>query len=756
MLSRWLLATVRRRGLVPRVSETERQALAAGTVWIEGELFGGRPDLRRLAAVPYPRLSAAERAFLEGPVEEVCARLDPWEVERRRELPPEIWEILRRERFFGLALPPEVGGHGFSALAQSTVYAKLAARSLALSVVVLIPNSVGPGELLLAYGTPAQRERWLPRLARGDEIPCFALTEPGAGSDAAALTSRGVVRRGPDGAPVVRLDWDKRYITLAPVATLLGLAFRLEDPEDLLGRGPRPGITVALVPTDLPGVEIGRTHDPMGIAFPNGPTTGHGVEVGIDAIVGGVDGVGAGWRMLMEALSGGRAVSLPAQSVGGAKALARTVGAYAAVREQFGTPIGRFEGVEEPLARIAGLTYLLEAARVVTCGALDAGERPAVVSAMVKLRSTEALRTLAGDAMDVLAGAGLVRGPRNPLGPAWAAAPIGITVEGANLLTRSLIVFGQGALRAHPWLGRLTAAVEAGDARGLRRALTGMALSFLRNLGRAALLSASRGRLARAPVAGPTASAYRRLAWASATYAVLADTALLALGPRLKRSEKLSGRFADALSWMYLAAAALRRFEADGRPAADLPLVRWAAEHSLWQVQQAFEGILANLRVPGLTWWLRGPEALWARVNRLGRPPSDRLGSAAAAVLGSRGEARDRLTADLYRTADPADPRGRLEHAWELAERAAPARRRLAEAARRGDLPPGGTDRLADAVAAGVLDAAAADLVRQAAAARAAAVAVDAFPPTGDRAAAAAPPVGAAAAAAPRPADPGS
>ncbi|MCB1033956.1 MAG: acyl-CoA dehydrogenase, partial [Acidobacteria bacterium] len=419
----------------PRISDTEREALAAGTVWIEGEFFSGRPDFRRILSEAYPGLSEREQAFLDGPMEKVCRMVDPWQVRSRRELPREVWDFLKKQGFFGLRIPRRYGGLGFSNLAASATFGKLVSRSSYLSTVVLIPNSVGPAELLLDYGTREQKDYFLPRLASGEEIPCFALTEPEAGSDAAALTSEGVVFRCLDGRLMLRLTWQKRYITLAPVATLIGLAFRLKDPEDLLGRGKDPGITCALVPVSTPGMEIGNHHDPMGLAFPNGPTSGHNVEIPLEAIIGGTDGIGKGWRMLMEALSGGRAVSLPAQAAAGVKWTARVAGAYSVVRRQFGSEIGRFEGVQEPLARIAGGAYLLEAARVFTCGAVDREERPSVASALIKYNATEIARRVLADGMDVLGGAGVSHGPHNLLADGYVGAPIGITVEGANILT---------------------------------------------------------------------------------------------------------------------------------------------------------------------------------------------------------------------------------------------------------------------------------------------------------------------------------
>jgi acyl-CoA dehydrogenase len=695
---------------------------------VEGELFSGRPDFRRILAEAYPRLSAAEQAFLAGPVEEACRLVDPWRLSRERELPPEVWSFLRREGFFGLAIPREWGGRGFSALGLSAVFAKLASRSLGLSTVVLIPNSVGPGELLLAHGTEEQKRHYLPRLARGEEIPCFALTEPEAGSDAASLTSRGEVVPGRDGEPWLLLTWDKRYITLAPVATLLGLAVRLADPDEILGRGAEPGITVVLVPTSTPGVEIGRRHDPMGLPFPNGPTRGRGVLVPAAQILGGPAGAGRGWQMLMEALSAGRAISLPAQSVGGAKMVARGVGAYAAVRRQFGRPIARFEGVEEKLGEIAGLAYLLEAARVFTCGAIDSGHRPAVVSALVKYQATELLRRLALHAMDVVGGAAICRGPRNLLADGWAAIPIGITVEGANVLTRTLIVFGQGLMRCHPWARRLIEALSGADPRALRRAVLGFAGSYLGNHLRAVALDLSRGRLARSPVAGPAARWVRKLKWASARFATLADLALAGYGGRLKGKEKLSGRFADALSWMYLGAATLRRFEAEGRRPEDRPLLDWAMAESLWRVQEALEGIARNFAAPFVGWAIRGPAALWLRLNRLAAPPSDKLGGLAAAAILKPGEQRDRLTSGLFLPAGPGEALGRLERAFRLAHEAAPIEERLRRASRAGKLPSGRPEVvIAHAVALGLLTPAEAALVEEAAAARRDSIEVDSF-----------------------------
>ena len=723
-MATWLQRRLQARGLVPRMSETERIALAAGDVWIDGDLFSGRLRLDELLDEPYPELTPEEAAFLDGPVEELCNMVDDWRLWRERRLPRIVWNHLREHGFFGLGIPPEYGGLGFSALGQSTVFGKLTSRSLALSVLVLIPNSVGPAELLLEYGTDEQKDRLLPRLARGEEIPCFALTEPEAGSDAAALRSEGLVFRGPGGELLLRLAWSKRYISLAPVATLLGLAFQLRDPENLLGRGSEPGITCALVPTDLPGVEIGRRHDPLGVPFPNGPTVGSDVVVPVEAILGGAAGAGQGWKMLMETLAGGRAVSLPAQAAAGAKAVARAVGAYSVVRRQFGQSLARFAGVREPLARIAGRAYAMEAARIFTCGAIDAGRRPAVISAMVKYRLTELARQVVNDGMDVLGGAAICLGPRNLLGEGYIAAPIGVTVEGANILHRTLVVFGQGALRCSPWAERLVAAAAEGRAGRLLGALAGQLGHLAAAALRAAWLGLTRGRLVAA--SGPLARYGRRLVWASALFAVLADWALLRLGGRLKSHGALNGRFADALSWSYLGLATLRRFRAEGEPAEDLAVARWALEECLARVQQALEGILANFPGGPIGALLRGPCRWWLRLSPVGRPPSDSLGSEAAETLLAPGAARDRLTASSWVGSSGA--LAELEEAFALAMDTAPLVDRLRRAVREGTLQDGRPlARIQEAVGAGLLTAEEAALLHEAEAARKRVTEADSF-----------------------------
>ncbi len=724
----FLIRRLKALDMIPYMSETERVALAAGTVWVDGEFFSGKPDFDKMLAESYPHLTEQEQAFLDGPVEELCAMIDDYQIYRTRQVPEEVWHKIKSEKLMGLMVPREYGGLGFSRLATSGVLGKLCSRSLPVAILVVIPNSLGPSELLLHYGTAYQKEHYLPRLASGEELPCFALTEPGAGSDAAAMTSSGVVFEASDGSLKVRLTWNKRYITLAPIATLLGLAFKLRDPQNLLGRGTELGITCALVPTDLPGVQIGRRHDAMGIPFEVGPTQGDGVEISVDQIIGGAEYAGRGWMMLMDCLSAGRGISLPGNAAGGAKQMTRLIGAYSAVREQFGLPIGKLEGIEEPLARIAGKNYIMNAARVYTCGAVDAGHKTSVISAIMKYQMTEMSRQMVSDAMDIMGGAGLCKGPRNQLAEGYAGAPISITVEGANILTRTLIIFGQGAVRGHPYAQAELDALIAEDPSALRKALFGHLWFSTGNLLRAGWHSLFRGRLVRSPVSGPTARYYRKLSWASACFAVLTDLAMLGYGSQLKRAEKQAGRFADAISWMYLGFACLRRFEAEGRRAEDLPLVDWALQTSLHEIQFAFEGILMNFKRGMIGMLLRGPLCFWARIQRIGNPPSDRLGGRLARIMREPSAQRDRLTEGVYLSQDTGDSAGRMEHTFQLVWESRPVVAKLRKAIKDETLAEAPLFELIDpAVESGLIDAAEAAQLRDALAAREDLIQVDSF-----------------------------
>ena len=688
------------RSILPRMGETERIALEAGTVWWDGELFSGNPDWRWLLDFKPKPLTERERAFLDGPVEELCRMIDDWRIAQDRDLSPEAWDFMKRERFFGMIVPEEYGGLGFSAIANSAVVVKISSRSVAAGCTVMVPNSLGPAELILHYGTKAQKDHYLGRLARGEEVPCFALTEPHAGSDAASGRATGVVCLGTfDGEEVtgIRLNWQKRYITLAPVATVIGLSFRLLDPDGLLGGEVDRGITCALIPRDLPGIGIGDRHDPMGVAFQNGPTTGTDVFVPLDFIIGGVDGIGQGWRMLMDCLAVGRAISLPALSVAAIELAARTTGAYATVREQFSMPIGRFEGIEEALARIGGHAYMMNAARVLTCGAVDAGEKPAVPSAIVKAYLTESMRACVADAMDILAGAAVCRGPGNNLSRIYTAVPIGITVEGANILTRSLIIFGQGSIRCHPFVQDEMRAIADNDLGRFDRAFFGHLGFVFSNAVRAFGLALTRGRLAKVPGTSSTAPYFRALTRLSAAFALITDTALGTMGGALKRREKISGRLADALAWMYLASAALKRFHDDGHPGSDLPFLRWSCDLALYNIEGALRGVLDNLP--------NRPAAALVRLlvfpmGARARPPADDLGAEVARGLLDGNEARLRMSADIFVPGAGEDGLGKLETALELVLAAQGIQKKIRDAVRSGDLEATPADTIAERAAA--------------------------------------------------------
>ncbi len=702
------------RKALPSMSDTEREALEAGDVWWDAELFTGEPDWQKLLNYPQATLADEEKAFLNGPVDELCAMLDEWKINWEwRDLPKEAWDFIKEKKFFGMIIPKEYGGLGFSPYAHSEVVRKLSSRSLTAAVTVMVPNSLGPGELLLRFGTKEQREKWLPRLADGRDIPCFGLTSPEAGSDAAAMVDTGIICKGDfEGREVlgIRLNWHKRYITLGPVATLLGLAFKACDPDHLLGAKEELGITVALIPTHLPGVEIGRRHLPAMQVFQNGPNRGRDVFIPLDYVIGGKDRLGQGWKMLMTALAAGRGISLPSLSAAGAAYAARTTGAYARIREQFGIAIGKFEGIEEPLARIAGTAYLLDAARRLTCAALNEGHHPAVISGIMKLQATDRMRIVIDDAMDIHGGKAIIDGPQNYLGNLYRSVPVGITVEGANILTRNLIVFGQGAIRAHPYLlEEMNALGEEDRDRGLDafdyvlwKHVGHSFMTLLRAWGR----SWTFGLFAPAPDAGAATGFYRQLSRYASAFALCADVALLTLGGALKRKEMLSARFGDILSELYLLSAALKRWHDEGRQQEDFPLLQWCMATGFKTIENRFAEILANLPnrlVGAMLKFLIQP--FGARV--LG--PSDRIIHQCAQIILTPSAARDRLTPDLSYVEDDGG-RARLEKALSLVVAAEDASRKMRaarlhdrhEALKRGVITQLEADKLAaahDAVA---------------------------------------------------------
>lgn len=670
------------RVVLPPMSETERAAIDAGTVWWEAELFRGSPNWNRLHEYPEARLTPAEQAFVDGPADTLCSMMDDWQITwELNDLPAEVWQYIKEQRFLGMVIPESYGGLGFSAMAHSEVVTKLATRSVTGAVSVMVPNSLGPAELLLHYGTEEQKNHYLPRLAVGEEIPCFALTGPTAGSDAGAMPDFGIVCKGQhEGREVLglRVTWEKRYITLGPIATLLGLAFKAYDPDHLLGDEEDLGITCALIPTSTEGVNIGRRHFPLNQSFMNGPNSGKDVFIPMDWIIGGQPMVGQGWRMLMESLSVGRGISLPSNGVASGKATARFVGAYSRVRKQFNLPIGKFEGIEEALGRIAGLTYTMDAGRRLTCAALDQGEKPSVVSAILKYYNTENMRVVLNDGMDIIGGKGICMGPGNFLGRAYQAIPVGITVEGANILTRSLIIFGQGAIRCHPWLmDEISAASLPNQQEALEsfdEALMGHVGYAIQNGSRSLFHGLTKGAFANAPDAGPNAKYYRRLARMSAAYSFLADFAMLFLGGGLKRKEMLSGRFADGLMHMYMASAVLKRFEDTGRPAEDQPLLEWSVRHALFETQVALDQILRNFPSTVVGLLLRG---IVFPLGRRYRTPNDRLTQACARILLDESAARDRLTEGCYISDDPDDVTGSIEYALKTVLAAEAAERKL-------------------------------------------------------------------------------
>ncbi len=677
------------RTMLPSMSDTEREALEAGSVWWDGELFSGMPDWDRLMSYPAPALSDEEQAFFDGPCEELCSMLDEWEISHELgDMPEHIWQYIKKHKFFAMIIPKQYGGLEFSAYANAMIIMKLASRSTTASSTVGVPNSLGPAELLLHYGTDEQKQRYLPGLATGKEIPCFALTSPQAGSDAAAIIDSGVVCKGKwNGKQItgIRLNWEKRYITLAPVATVLGLAFKLYDPDHLIGDVEDYGITAALIPTNMPGVTVGRRHLPLTIAFQNGPTSGKDVFVPLDYIIGGQEMAGKGWKMLVELLSVGRAITLPSSAAGGSQAAVYGAGAYTSLRKQFNVPIAKFDGVGEALARIAGHTYIMNAAVSITSGAIDQGDKPAVPSAILKYHCTEMGRQVANDTMDVHGGKAIMMGPKNYVGRGYMASPIAITVEGANILTRSLIIFGQGAVRCHPYvLKELQAAQDEDEEQGLRNfdaALFGHIGYAISNLARSFFLALTHAKFSAVPLNTPTRRYYQNINRYSAAFALATDLAMLTLGGKLKHKELLSARLGDVLSSMYLASCVLKHFENQGRRATDLPLVEWTVRTLMYRAQEQLHSFLRNLPNRPTAFLLRC--FIFPR-GRTYSAPSDDLGRKLVDLITRPGEARDRLSQQAYTTLGPGSPLGLLQEALELSEQMAPLERKLKQSQKEG------------------------------------------------------------------------
>lgn len=722
------------KSIMPEMSRTEKEAIEAGTTWWEADLFAGNPDWKKLHAIPVSTLSAEEQAFLDGPVEEVCRMVNDWEVTHERaDLSPEVWQYLKDNKFFAMIIKKKYGGLEFSAYAQSCVLQKLCGASAVLASTVGVPNSLGPGELLQHYGTDEQKDYYLPRLAVGKEIPCFALTSPEAGSDAGSIPDFGIVCKGEwEGKEVLgmRLTWNKRYITLAPIATVLGLAFKLRDPEHLLGDEEGLGITCALIPTHIKGVEIGRRHFPLNVPFQNGPTCGKDVFVPLDFIIGGPAMAGQGWRMLVECLSVGRGITLPSNSTGGVKMLALASGAYSRIRRQFKLPIGKMEGIEEPLARIGGNAYIMGAAAKLTVTGIDLGEKPSVISAIVKYHLTDRAQKCIIDAMDIHGGKAICMGPNNYLARGYQGAPIAVTVEGANILTRSMIIYGQGAIRCHPYvLPEMLAASHPDQEQALKdfdKAVFSHVGFAISNLVRSFWLGLTGARFAAAPFKDQTKGYYQQLSRLSANLAFLSDMAMGTLGGELKRKERVSARLGDVLSQLYLASSALKRYQDEGRQHADLPLLHWALQDALFKAQEAIDELLRNFpnRWIGL--------ALRAVVLPLGRDlkrPSDKLDNQVARLLQTPSETRSRLAQGQYLTREEGNPFGLLEQALDdvLSAEALFEKVCKADGIKRPFMQ---LDKVAEAgLTLGVLNQTEADLLRRAEESRLRTINVDDFDP---------------------------
>ena len=715
--------------VLPQISDTERQALEAGDVWIEGQFFAGKTDFEKILAENYDQLPEHEQAFLDGPVEELLSMADSYELSKRRKLPQEIMDFMGANGFFAMQIAEEFGGRPMSTLGKSCAMAKITPVSGLIGALVVIPNSLGAAELLGHYGTDEQKQYYLPKLANGEFIPCFGLTEPTAGSDAASIKAEGEVFKDSDGEIKIKLTFCKRYITLAPISNLISLAVRLYDADKLLGKGEDVGITVVLIEKGVQGLHIGDHHEPIGDAFPNGPIVGKDVVVPAKDILGGLDCAGLGWKMLMESLAGGRMVSLPASGICGMRHAAMVAGAYSMVRQQFGISIGRMEGIEAKVGKIAGLSYMFDAARVFGCSAVDSGLQPPVISAIMKAYSTEIAQELTKDAMDVVAGSGVMQGPNNLMGKAFSSTPVPVTVEGANIMTRTLMIFGQGATRCHPYAYRVVEAVENEDAAAFKSNIVAWLSLFVKQVVMSVVMGLSRGFIgAKIPnVAPKTKSIYRRLAWSSTRFGLMTNMAMFFIGGKLKVRGNLTGRYADILAWMYVITATLRRFEAEGRKPEDLPVVQYACEYAFAKIQQAYEGLYENFDgVAGIL--LKTLGRFMLGVNPLAKMPNDQMSREAAQCIQSYNEQYFRIAQGQFQPEDTQKGLGRLLHAFRLYTEAEVVRQKIRHAQKIGRLDKGKLDTvIAAAYQQGVTTEVENNLLDEAAAACLAAIEVDVF-----------------------------
>ncbi len=731
------------KSILPSISQTEKEALESGTVGWDGELMKGTPNWDVLFKLPKLQLTADEQAFIDGPVEQLCKMIDNYKVSQDGDLPREVWDFIKKEGFMGLEIPKEYGGHGFSSAAHSAVVIKIASRSIAAAVTVMVPNSLGPAELIHAYGTQEQKDHYLPRLADGREVPCFALTEPDAGSDAGNISARGVVVKNEKGELGIKLDWEKRYITLGPVSTLLGLAFKLEDPDNLLGKDKKDlGITCALIPSNAEGVTIGDRHRPMDLPFHNGPNFGKDVFIPLDNIIGGPERAGQGWKMLMESLAVGRSLSLPALSTAGAQLSSYSTGAYARTRKQFNTAISNFEGVEEPLGKMAGLTYMMNAAREATLQMVDSGERPAIPSAILKYHLTESMRTIVNDAMDIHGGKAVVNGPKNTFADLYKGIPIAITVEGANIMTRNLIIFGQGAVRAHPYvLKELQAVEEPNPNKALGKLVKTLAAHVgngIRSFAKSFVYGITGGAFSKKPdgIDKKTTKYYNQINRLSASFNLAAEATLGTLGGGLKMKERVSARLGDVYSNLYLASSVLWYYEKNGQKKEDLPLVNWACQFALNNAEHALDQALKNHpnKVVGkLLQPVIFPRMAIPFMDKfLTSAPSDKLDKQAADTIRNPGSVRDRLTSGIFKPTEDTEALGRLEAAFKSVVESEPLEKKLYKAQKAGTLQKelGRASLLNAAVSANVLTADEAELLKRTDKLRRAVVEVDSFPQT--------------------------